>query len=496
MKRSLSAIAALLLLSFVSCGQTSQDKTANTDDSSSKSIDSISPADNYDYPDVDYEGAEYRILNFDQLWNMFIHIDCPEQNGEILNDAVYTRNRKVEDMLNCKIIEKTFENNSTNTISRITDLAKNTILAGDDTYDVMFLPVSENIELITGGYLIDLLTIPELKLNEEWWDKEVNSRLTIRDSLYCASGSINLMAYDSMWCLFFNENMMEKNKLDLPYDLVREGKWTIDRLAEYCKAVASLNGDENFTYRKDGKCVWGISSHTNAPQHFYFCANESSVEPDENGGLKFMYQSERFYNVIEKLASLLKGTEGYTLKANNTDFDADNGGYVYVFTTGRSLFMTGEIKAAQLMRGMDDNFGIVPFPKYDEAQENYVTDLVAQLFYFTIPVTNTNLSRTATITEVLTHESFTDVIPLYYKYTVEQKGLRNEDSIEMLDIMRKTRKVDIGVAFKWENSIRTILRDKLFSGDSNVASDIAANKSAIEGSIKKFFDFIDENKRN
>ena len=34
----------------------------------------------------------------------------------------------------------------------------------------------------------------------------------------------------------------------------------------------------------------------------------------------------------------------------DTDFDAEAGGYVYVFTVSRAMFMTGEIKAAQLMR--------------------------------------------------------------------------------------------------------------------------------------------------
>ena len=63
------------------------------------------------------------------------------------------------------------------------------------------------------------------------------------------------MAFDSMWCLFFNENMMEDHKLELPYDLVREGKWTIDRLTGCCTAVANLNGDEKFKWNKDGKAV-------------------------------------------------------------------------------------------------------------------------------------------------------------------------------------------------------------------------------------------------
>ena len=93
--------------------------------------------------------------------------------------------------------------------------------------------------------------------------------------------------------------------------------------------------------------------------------------------------------------------------------------------------MTGEIKAAQLMRDiMTDTFGNSPFPEIRREPAAVLhIGLVSQLFYMTIPSTNTNTSRTATIYEALTHESYLSVIPTYYSNVVEQKGLRNEDSI-------------------------------------------------------------------
>lgn len=480
-----------LLTGTASCGAKSAAETTYSGNTGTTPPETT--GESYTYPDVDYGGEEFRVLNFDQLWNMFIQIDVPEQNGEVLNDAVYNRNCKIEDKLNCKIVETKFTNVD-NVLANLMNHALNTILAGEDAYDVMFLPVSENLSIVTDGYMNDFNKLPELNLDETWWDNEINSINTLNGSLYFASGSANLMSFEGMWCLFFNEKMMENLQLDMPYDLVRDGKWTIDKLTEYAKAGASLNGDESFAYKKDGKCVWGISSHQNSPQKFYFCAGESSVSKDEKGELTFGLQSERFYNVINKLAVLLAPGDGLTLKASNTDFDADAGGYVYVFTAGRSLFMTGEIKASQLMRSMESPFGIVPFPKYDEDQENYVTDLVSQLFYMTIPVTNTRLPMTATICEVLTHDSYTDVVPLYYNQTVEQKGLRNEDSIEMLELMRKTRTVDIGVVFGWETDLRNKIRDKLFAGDASIASDVASGKSAVEAKITKFLEFLNEKK--
>lgn len=495
-KRILAVLLAAMLTTptlFACAADTESDTTANTDTTVADTTTGEEVEDGWQYPDVDYAGGEYRMLNFDQLWDMFIYMDATELTGEVLNDALYNRNRAIEDKLNCKIIEKKIECDAANTVTLLTDEAKTSIMSGSDDYDVMFLPISRDISLVTQGYLMDLKDIPQLQLSESWWDQDVIQATTLQDKLYFATGAINLMAYDSMWCLFFNENMMEERSMEKPYDLVREGKWTLDALTKYCAEVANLNSDESFKWDKNGTCIWGISSHQSSPEKFYFSAGVKCAEIQNDGTIAFTLENEHFYNVIDKLAVMLDGKSGNTLKASNTDFDVDAGGYVYVFSIGRSLFLTAEIKAAQLLRDMEDTFGIVPFPKADEAQANYTTNLVDCVFCLAIPTTNTKVEQTATITEVLAHDSQEKVIPLYYDTVVEHKGLRNEDSIEMLDIMRQTRDVDIAIMFGWyTTSQRSNINSKLFNGDNQIASTIASNKSAIETNIAEFMEYLEK----
>ena len=83
-------------------------------------------------------------------------------------------------------------------------------------------------------------------------------------------------------------------------------------------------------------------------------------------------------------------------------------------------------------------------------------------------------------------------IPTYYSNVVEQKGLRNEDSIDMLEITRQTRAVDVATIFNWSSNLRSTLNTKLFNGNSQVASDIAAQQTKVEASMQKFFDFLAE----
>ena len=53
-----------------------------------------------DLPTVDYGGAEFTIMDRTKYVYEFT---AEEENGDILNDAVHERNRKVEDRFNVKI---------------------------------------------------------------------------------------------------------------------------------------------------------------------------------------------------------------------------------------------------------------------------------------------------------------------------------------------------------------------------------------------------------
>ncbi|MFQ9149534.1 MAG: hypothetical protein ACLR5G_15305 [Eubacteriales bacterium] len=83
------------------------------------------------------------------------------------------------------------------------------------------------------------------------------------------------MIIDSVWSVYYNETIGEKLGLDLPYQLVRDGKWTLDAIGTYMKSAASLNGDDSFTWNTDGHCVYGIA--IDHPQHIVTCAGERTI---------------------------------------------------------------------------------------------------------------------------------------------------------------------------------------------------------------------------
>ena len=78
----------------------------------------------------------------------------------------------------------------------------------------------------------------------------------------------------------------------------------------------------------------------------------------------------------------------------------------------------------------------------------------------------------------------------YYEAYLTQKGARNEDSAEMLQLIRDTRIINTGYTFGWTNSLTSALTTKLENGDASVASTIAAEKDKITEGIRNTLDAL------
>jgi hypothetical protein len=156
----------------------------------------------------------------------------------------------------------------------------------------------------------------------------------------------------------------------------------------------------------------------------------------------------------------------------------------------RALMIGAEIKAAaNEMRDMNTEFGMLPVPKYDEAQENYVTNMYWATHVVSIPTTCVDVDRAAIVIETLNYEATEKLLPVYYD-RVSYKGLRDNDSIDMLEIIRTTRYYNWGLAYDWIESIEPNVHDMLLAGNGNISSLVAASKKIVEKLIAKTMDSL------
>lgn len=356
-------------------------------------------------------------------------------------------------------------------------------MAGEDIYNIVYCGTNLIGPLISESYFMNLNEVPELQLDKPWWDQKVVSEGSIgkNNSLYFASSDLQLFGLEGSWCIFFNETMLGDLGLDLPYEIVRSGKWTFDELQKYMKAGANLNGDDSFDFKIDGNSIYGMASSYAYPTACIVAANEHFISKDkEDGTPYFALETDRFYTLTDKLASMF-GAQGEYVSRNNGTDTLDH--YEQIFRAKRSLFLGAELKAAGKLRDFDDSFGIVPNPKLDENQDGYHSLISKATLLMTIPVTNSDTERTGMIIDALSYLSFMETLPKYYDIRISQKSLRNDESIEMLDIIRNSRYFDIGDAYGWTSVVQDKIRRTLDVGNSEIASIIAAEKSNIMTSI-------------
>jgi hypothetical protein len=278
--------------------------------------------------------------------------------------------------------------------------------------------------------------------------------------------------------------MMDDLSLDYPYELAKSGKWTIDRLKEYTAAGARLNGDESFAFSEAGKSVVGMSTPSAGIWgRFLFGAGERTVESD-GSKLVFTAGSERYFDAVSRLASSFSSEDGTVYYLLGSSDDAP-GSYIWMFENERAMFMTAEICKSGRLRDIDFSFGVLPFPKLDETQESYYHGPFMNVPGFAIPVTSKTPERTAALGDALTYLSWDMVLPVYREITLEQKNLRSDDAIEMLDLIINSTTPILTNIYTVGKELISEIGKAISENNDQVSSMVAARKEAVLAELEK-----------
>ncbi len=414
--------AAMLLLALIAvassaCGDASDAQneevtdavtTASNTAAGSETLDDAPPL-----PDIDCTGKTFTIYNTfyndGKYTNTMIYPE--ETTGDSLEDAMYIRCVKTEERLGCEIAIVEGEVAQT----------KKNIAAGDDFANVTMATLTDIMSFVNAGYCIDLYDLPNINLDNPWWDQNAEEKFRFNSHLYYTFNDSIFLQMDNARAFFFNKQMIEDFDLDNPYQLVRDGKWTFDALWSLGRAVISdLDGDGAYTeadrYGLLGGSVLGMG------EVLLTGADAEIIKQGENYVPYFYCLEERFEAVYTDILDIL--TKDNLFFCGGTD----------LFMDGHGLFQYATLAATKGMRDMETDFGIIPVPKYDEAQEKYwqVSPNAHALY---IPATITDPEFTGAVMEELAYQSGKYLIPAYYDVLLKGKTTRDEESLEMLDII-------------------------------------------------------------
>ncbi|MGI6743105.1 MAG: hypothetical protein ACOX4O_05505 [Eubacteriales bacterium] len=428
-----------------------------------------------DLPESDFDGYDFRFLNGNTApWMTIFIVTAEEQNGEAVNDAIYTRNLAVSEKYGVKISE-------ISTTGVANDIKKS-VAAADHSFDVALIASDEVLSTIHSGAATDFAIIPYIDLEKPWWIQHAQKHTSIGNKIYYALSHFDTTHYDCVRGLYFNKTLRQNFELDDPYQLVADNKWVMEKMGELGAAVAQdIDGDGKWTkadrygytswYAIGGEAlIYGVGSHTSLAKDEndmpYFDMNES-------------YHIERF----EAIARLF-AIDGF----KHPDGVSGNNGGVDFFKNDQTLFYNECMGNIQKLRTMDTDFGIIPSPKYNEDQEEYY-HLGGCPFFMLVPVTTLDLERTGILMEALAYESMLVVPPAFYDIMLNGKITRDNESSKMLDIIFASLSYSLPVALDiLENGVT----DLLWKNKTDFASYFAKYESKILKEIEKMTEAYDE----
>ena len=457
----LSILTTLTLLSITSSCKTGGDNTNNDQsvqgentsepENSSENLGRFSRIDT-NLPEKDFEGYSFNIVAwFVALWggtggNDGSDIWVEEDIGEALNDAVYRRNKTIEEIYNIKM------NLIRMDIEDINKSVTNTVAAGDNAYDLVYQRLGNFGSLIQAGYLANLYGVPYLDFDKPWWDKRSVDQQSIDGKSFIAASDLIMTDKNSISCVLFAKQLAQDYAFDNLYEVVKRGEWTIDYLMEICKGKAKdLNGDgilnANDLIPIDGERLSSMILFNGAGSTFAL--------KDENDLPYSSFMSQRNIDICEKILDLMYDTSLYV----NT--------YGETFEKNNSIFYIHQINDVIRFRTLETDFGVLPIPKYERAQESYYSNVsIHQSGLLSIPITAPDVERTGIILEALSAESRFTVMPAYYDLALKSKYLRDDESEDMLDILFNSRIYDLaefynfgGLPWQWTSIYDTKGRD-------------------------------------
>lgn len=477
MKKKLALFLAFLATAqLFACGDNSVTPSSDTTDVAESTTE---PAPDLTYvcelpDDVRFDGETFTFAIYENP-NVDNHLLSEEETGETINDAKIKRQRLVEERLGLTIEELVIAD----------DIApvRTAILAADNEFDVATVRCTHALSLWEEEMLTPMSKLPYIDIDKGYWNKDFNASLTLGGEQYTAIGDMLTSTLDLTYALTFNKKLAENYKVGDIYSLVREGKWTFDQMFAMMRtATSDANGDG----KMDENDNYGYSSHVKQVLlGFWIAAGELSVKKDKDDIPYLAIGEEGFINVLERVYSICYD-EGTYAKAPAVGIAGNDvtDEQIKLFTSNQLLFMDSSFFFMQKLRSMENDFGIIPYPKLDENQERYYS----RVSYYNapiVPVTNNNLEKTGAVLEYFNYVSHDTVIPAYCDVVLYGKVTRDDESRDMLDLIFNSRVVDIGDTTMCETIRDGTFRTMFVLNDRDVASKIPNIQTKLDEFVEK-----------
>lgn len=381
-------------------------------------------------PDMmDFEGLEIRVFSRGGDKDTLMEFSAEEMTGDVVNDAVFSRNLAVQERLNVKM--NLILDTGLSRHSGAGDTIRASVTAGSDDYDLIGNAMYNTMPLVVDNMFLPLNNLPYLDFTAPWYNQAFLETTNLNGNNYVLMGELSQTMISGTFSMFFNKTLFDEyyNGSENLYDIVSEGTWTLDKMASLCEPLYTDTNGDGIANEGDTFGHFFTNTQTLGADAFFGAAKVEYIAKTDEDTYVYNGNSERMVEFTEKMHKLL-------FEGNNTLRTPNNNEQIMdIMKSHQAVFTTWMLGGIDYLRDMEDDFGIIPMPKLNEAQTSYTSYIHDGSSAFTVPVTAQNTEATAAYLEAMSAESYRVVTPAYFETAIKSKYSRDSETSQMLDLI-------------------------------------------------------------
>ena len=437
-------------------------------------------------PVLDFEEKDF-ILLAPGPWSKSIIYERDEgQTADALTNAIYNVNRDLEDRFNIKY--SVVEGFSTDQQARF---MINDITAYNKSFTVSAVHTTQACaSLIMADVLLPWDDVQYINLEKPWWNQKLTQTCSIMGNNFFVAGAYNWNSYRFMECIFFNKDLAAEYNIPDLYELVRTGKWTIDAFLDMTADISRDTNNDGSWDRSDfyaiaGDQIVSIVAFKNA-------FDLDSITLESENTYSFNVNTPKMLTALQKVNALYN--ENNRLCKFNLWPEVERDYLIHkFFMENHSVFMLGRVSEGEIIKDMDSLYGIIPYPKFNEAQEGYYTYTDPWGHVLAIPNYNDDLAMTGAIVEALQAEYSKKVVPEFYNNVMHNRIGQSIEDQEMLEIIANNITYDFGVVYDGDGKgFFGMLADLVNKNSTDIASYYAEKEPVATKHFDELFATIED----
>lgn len=397
-----------------------------------------------------------------------------QKNGSMVHDALFDRDALVEEIFGITLVyDDVYDSGMYNKIG-------NSIRSGEDQYSLVLGTLSSTaLPLFNNNLLYDLNQVQHIDLTQPWWNKNSIDNFQINDKIFMATGAITNRYVYAPYAMLFNQDLIAEASLENPYVLLENDEWTLEVFAEM---IEDTYRDLNANDAIDLEDFYGLAPASDSETAYYFACGARLLSKNEDDEWEFTYMDDQNTAILDEVMSLYDSDNVLEFQQTYDSIEA--------FREGRAIFHSMALCDITMLNDMQDAYGIVPMPKYDEYQEALYSNANRYISTMALlPSSIIDIDNVGLIVEGMAMTSqYTSLDKQYEQVLLNRQALDAQSKASLMAVVESTT-YDLCYAFDMAGMPMS-LRDIIKKG-GNYASFYASVEGALEKALETFLEHFE-----